>query len=54
MGAPRDPETRMMASRKKQLRYNSKAPYKVFQNLEGLIKGPWLATSRLFFGIMKP
>jgi len=34
-----------------QLRY---IPYNVFQNLEGLIKGPWLATSRLFLGIINP
>jgi hypothetical protein len=44
----------MMASKKEQLRYNSKALYKVFQHFEGLIKGSWLATSSMFFGIMKP
>jgi hypothetical protein len=51
MGASRNPEIRMMESGIEQLRY---IPYNVFQNLEGLIKGPWLATSRLFLGIINP
>ena len=54
MGASRNPEIRMMESGIEQLRYIRYIPYNVFQNLEGLIKGPWLATSRLFLGIINP